>query len=128
MIEPSAGVRSAVETEVEKAYESLATYARSDKANPKAVAVRKRMLDIFSDGWNAQEALIEELYTQIEILSKRIKSERTPYDGNLTRPATWLDMVSFFAQQWHAPQFDASKEQFRAQHLARVQDKWADHF
>lgn len=130
MIETSAGVRSAVETEVEKAYESLSTYARSDKANPKAVAVRKRMLDIFSDGWNAQEARIEELETQVEILTRRLKYEEMPKPITLERPATWLDVISLHSTAWKEAlaNTDARKEAYRAQHLLQVQQRWADHF
>lgn len=128
MIQPSAGVRSAVEKEVEKAYEALATYAASGNANPKAVAVRKRMLDIFTEGWNQQEALIEELFLQVEILSKKIKAQQVPYQGDLTRPATVVDLITMMSAQMKAPQYDASKEEFRAQHLARRKETWADHF
>lgn len=128
MIDASAGVRSAAEKAVEDAYQSLATYAKSEKANPKAVAVRKRMLDLVSEGWNAQEALIEELQMQVEILSKRIQLERTPKKITYEKQVSWLDMVAFFAQQWNAKPFDPRAEITRAKHLEMVQNKWADHF
>ena len=86
------------------------------------------MLDIFADGWNTQEALIEELETQVEILSKRINLERTPKKVTYEKEVSWLDMVAFFAQQWNAKPFDPRTEITRANHFKMVQEKWADHF
>lgn len=130
MIDSTAGVRRAAEEEVEKAYEFLAKYAQSPQAKPSVIAGRKRMLDTVTDAFNAQEATIEELRTQVEILSKRIKYDQTPKRITYQRPATWLDVVDLFSSTWKDALSNTSerKEAFRAQHLLQVQQRWGDHF
>lgn len=151
MIQHYYGIKEAVENAVHKAYQSLSEYAASSKANPAAVAVRRKMLDIFTDGWNSAEALIAAYEHQIEILQAKVKMQRLPYRGKLNRPVTVYDCAVLLTQSlnenrtlkdlqkidhtkfketdWRKESpHSISREHKRATHLKEVQEKWADHF
>lgn len=122
MIHPYKGIATKVEQRISEAYASLYDYAQRDNANKKAVWVRQRLLDTFTDGWNLAEDYILKIEAENERLKADLLRQEQPKQPNIDfefrRCVMRLTQIDISKQV-----FDSEKERKRDKRLQEVKSQ-----
>lgn len=118
MITQYKALKDEVESELERQYLNLAKYSTSEERNDKAVYARKKMLDIFAQGWNSAEEYIQALEDERDHYRALLRA-RPPTQAELQTKAGQMirKTIIHLAGDLRA---DQDKENARLTHLNQI--------